>query len=156
MENEANNLIDLNKMDSDLDLDQNQKLINHAFPMLIDGQPSNKLILDTAATKHIISNKNLFSTLEKCRKTVNWGNAKSIDITGTGTAKLQFAANVQIYTLKNCLYMPELGINNISQSEMRTDFVPIFTKDKVIIKCQNTVIAQGQKLNNLYYPHVHK
>ncbi|RKF81090.1 Retrovirus-related Pol polyprotein from transposon TNT 1-94 [Golovinomyces cichoracearum] len=173
MENEANNLIDFNNMDFDLDLDQNQVFItiphdkqntekvsdsvtNYAFPMLVDGQPSSKFILDTAATKHIISNKNMFSTFEKCKKTVNWGNAQSIDITGTGTVNLQFSANAQIYTLKNCLYMPELGINIISQSEMRADFVSIFTKDKVIIKCQNMVIAQGQKLNNLYYLHVHK
>ncbi|RKF76736.1 hypothetical protein GcC1_069026 [Golovinomyces cichoracearum] len=82
MENEENNLIDFNNLDFDPDLEQNQVLItiphdkkniekvtdtvtNYAFPMLLDRQLSSKFILDTATKKHIISNKNMLSTLEK-------------------------------------------------------------------------------------------
>lgn len=99
------------------------------------------LLFVTAAIRHVISNKKLFSTFDKCKKTVNWGIAKSIAIIGAGTVNLKFARNMNIYTLKNCFYLLELGINIIRKSEMRVDFISIFTKEKVIIKCQDIVIA---------------
>ncbi|RKF83684.1 hypothetical protein GcM1_156010 [Golovinomyces cichoracearum] len=129
---------------------------NSAYTILHDGLTSANLIIDTAAISHVISKKKLFSTFDKCKKTVNSGSAKSIDIIGAGTVNLKLARNVNLYTPKNCFYMPEIGINIMRQSEMRVDIISIFTKEKAIIKCQNMVIAQGHKVNNLYYVNVDK
>ncbi|RKF63752.1 hypothetical protein OnM2_023081 [Erysiphe neolycopersici] len=53
---------------------------------------------------------------------------------------------------RHCLYMPEIGINIISQSEMQGDHYTIFHKNQVVIKTKaNFIIATGNKINNLYH-----
>ena len=54
--------------------------------------------------------------------------------------------------LKDCLYMPELGINLISQSEISNNYFTIFTRDNIYIKnYKGTTITKGNKINGLYY-----
>ena len=75
---------------------------------------STSFVLDIAATKYIICDKSFFSDFQVCDKIVNWGQAKSIAIRGIGSIYIKFRDYNKIYVLKNCLYMPELGINLIS------------------------------------------
>ena len=70
--------------------------------------------MDIAATKHIICDKSFFSDFRECNKTVNWGQAKSIAIKGIGNVYIKFKNYNKAYMLKDCLYMPKLGINLIS------------------------------------------
>ena len=71
-------------------------------------------ILDCAATRHVISNKDYFSSIKPCNKLVNWGKAKSINIKGIGNVIISFIDTKLKCILKNCLYIPELSINLIS------------------------------------------
>jgi len=56
------------------------------------------------------------------------------------------------FILLNCLYIPELGINLISQSELSSNYYIIFTKNNIYFKnIQNTIITISNKINSLYY-----
>ena len=79
---------------------------------------SNTFVLDTAATKHICCNTSYFNEFKTCNKLVSWGKAKQINIKGYGDILIKSIINNKIYKLKDCLYMPELGINLISQSQL--------------------------------------
>lgn len=93
-----------------------------------------KFVLDIAATKHIICNKNLFMDFRECSKTVNWGQAKSIEIKGMGNVYIKFKDTNISFILLNCLYMPQLGINLISQSELSSNYYTIFTNNNIYLK----------------------
>ncbi len=107
-------------------------------------------VIDTAAEAHIISNKELFYTLNKCRTTVSWGSAKTMEITGYGTVYIQFTDTNQRILLQNCLYMPEIGINLISQGRLN-NIESVFSYTSCRLMRQNTVITCGEKIGNLYY-----
>jgi hypothetical protein len=70
-----------------------------------------RFALDIAATKHIICNKAFFTNFKECNKVINWGKAKSINIRGIGNVYIKFKDFNKAFLLKNCLYMPKLGIN---------------------------------------------
>ena len=163
-----NEVVDFNNIDMDLELNFDQVFTTTQFDitqakstqgkfnpvtyiMLLNGINSEKFILDTGATSHIICKREYFTSFNVCTKTVKWGNAKSININGIGDVQVIFKNNNKKHQLKDCLYMPELGVNLISQSKMRDDYVSIFTKNNVVIKYQDDVIACGHKINNLYY-----
>ena len=71
-------------------------------------------ILDCAATRHIVTNRDYFDSFNTCNKLVSWGNAKSINIKGVGNITIYFIDTKIKCVLKNCPYVPELGINLIS------------------------------------------
>jgi len=96
-----------NTLNTNINLDVNSQV-------LVASLNSTNFILDTAATKHIICDKSFFSDFRECNKTVNWGQAKSIAIKGIGNVYIKFKNYNKAYMLKDCLYMPELGINLIS------------------------------------------
>jgi hypothetical protein len=73
-----------------------------------------KWILDSGASTHICYEKSLFSSLTKTEKTVLWGKASSITAKFTGDIDLIFKSTNQKATLKNCLYIPEIGLNLLS------------------------------------------
>jgi len=112
---------------------------------------TSNFILDCAATRHIISDKEYFSSFKQCNKQVNWGNAKSINIKGVGNVNIIFTDSKLKCVLKNCLYMPELGINLISQGELNKETYTILTYNSILLKQGNKNITKGKKINNLYY-----
>lgn len=124
--------------------------------LLLNSTNEPRFILDSGATKHIVCEKSYFTKFETCQRTVKWGNAKSVNINGVGTIYIRFKNNPTIYCLPNCLYMPELGVNIISQSEISGENITIFDKSHVIIKSQEKIIASGKKINNLYYMDIDK
>ena len=107
-------------------------------------------IIDTAAESHIISDKRLYYTFKECNKKVSWGNAKTVLIKGIGNIYIEFLDTNKRLLLRNCLYMPELGINLISQGEL-SNIMTIFNKESVILKGNNITYTQGEKIGNLYY-----
>ena len=82
----------------------------------------NIFALDTAATKHICCDLSYFSNFKTCNKIVNWGKAKQISVKGYGNILIKSNINNKKYMLKDCLYMPELGINLISQSQLNKNY----------------------------------
>ena len=117
------------------------------------GKSSIGFILDSGASRHIISNKGYFSTYTECNKSVSWGKAKTIQIKAIGHVKIRFKDTKVTYILKDCLYMPELGYNLISQSKLVKDYYTIYFKDKVILRGNNDrkLITIGYLKNSLYY-----
>lgn len=83
----------------------------------------NNWILDTATEVHIVCNRDYYSTFKNTFKQVSWGNVKTITIQGIGSVILKFTDTKRIITLNNCLYMPEIGINLISQANLKLYFV---------------------------------
>ena len=82
----------------------------------------NIFALDIAATKHICCDLLYFSNFKTCNKIINWGKAKTISIRGYGNILIKSNINNKKYMLKDCLYMPELGINLISQSQLNKNY----------------------------------
>ncbi|RKF59649.1 Retrovirus-related Pol polyprotein from transposon TNT 1-94 [Golovinomyces cichoracearum] len=113
-------------------------------------------VLDTAATSHIICDKSYFANFKTCRKIVKWGNAKSMVVNGVGDVYIRFKGNEQLYAFRNCLYMPEIGVNIISQSQLKGDKTSIFNTDTVLLKSNDKFMAKGKKINNLYYLEIEK
>ena len=111
----------------------------------------NIFALDTAATKHICCDLSYFSNFKTCNKIVNWGKAKQISIKGYGNILIKSNINNKKYMLKDCLYMPELGINLISQSQLNKNYYSIFNDSYAYIKDnQNNLIIKGSNKNGLY------
>lgn len=126
-------------------------------------------ILDTGAEVHIITDKSFFHSFIECSKTVSWGTAKSTKIQGYGSCYIQFTDTKEKLLLRNCYYMPELGINLISQSQLtslssycNTNTVILFrnsysssnpTTNPInnAISLNGYVITRGKKLGKLYY-----
>lgn len=110
-----------------------------------------RFILDTAATRHIVCDKNFLTAFVEYKTIVRWGNAKNIQINGKGDLYIRFSNNKIVYKLKDCLYMPEIGVNIISQPSLQADLVTTFHGNKCQISSDGKIIAQGQKFRNLFY-----
>ena len=82
----------------------------------------------------MISNKSLFYSFEKATKTIHWGNAKSAEIKGIGNCYIEFIDLNICILLRNCYYMPELGINLIANLALNNNIYTIFTKYHVFLQ----------------------
>jgi hypothetical protein len=108
-------------------------------------------IIDTAATHHIVSNRSYFLNYKACDKKVSWGEANTINVSLIGDVYIKFTDTNKTAILKDCLYMPELGINLISQNKLQESIYSIFKSNKVVIRNKTTTITIGKKINSLYY-----
>lgn len=116
------------------------------------GLNSTSFILDTGATRHVICNKELFNYYTDFITTVNWGEAGSLSTTGSGNVIIQFIDTKKLYYLQNCLYIPNLGINIISQGQLVNKATFIDTNNITILnKPDYSILTRGYKKNNLYY-----
>jgi hypothetical protein len=117
--------------------------------MYIGPIESNNFILDNAATKHVFCKKESFTAMRPCDKTVSWGKAKTIKIKGIGNIEIIFKDTNTRYILYDVLYMPELGINLISQGQL--DFTILSTNKGAIMYKNNKKITSSIKIQGLYY-----
>ena len=100
--------IDLNLMDTD------QVLITNQNP-----QPNHigaNFVLDSGATKHVITKKEYFISYKDSQGRIGWGTNASIDSIGIGNIKLVNKGNKIV--LENCLYVPSFRYNLISISKL--------------------------------------
>ena len=108
--------------------------------------------LDSGATTHICANKALFSHLEPCNKTLNWGQIGTTTANGIGTVRLQFSSTGQVATISNCLYLPQIGLNLLSLGELLAKGVSLnSTQEGAILTIKNRVFARGAYHENLTY-----
>ena len=100
--------IDLNIMDTE------QVLITNQTPQ--PNQIRANFVLDSGATKHVITNKEYFISYKDSRGRIGWGTDASINSIGIGTVELVNKGNKIV--LENCLYAPNFAYNFISASKL--------------------------------------
>ena len=106
--------------------------------------------LDSGATRHICSNKNLFTGIETCNITLHWGNAGSIQAKGIGSIRLKFTSTGQVVTINNCLYVPEIGLNLLSLGQLLEKGLNITSRERdTTLAKDNRIIAKGVNSGNL-------
>jgi len=100
-------------------------------------------VLDIGATRHIICSKGYFSSFEKCEETVNWGSASSIRIEGTGYVSIRFLDLGFVLLLKDCLFMPSLGLNLILTLKLKGIHY-LVTPKRAIMFQKNRLLTIGE------------
>lgn len=152
----------LNNITDNFDLDTRLKDL---LERLEDGKRLSKdaynncFIVDTGAAVNAITNKSLFLSMKPVKRQVSWGKIKTINITGIGDVKITLynswnktnnkTTNV---ILKNCVYIPDFGINIISVSAAKNIWT-ITTGQYIYLLCKNShkILTQGEKISGLYY-----
>ena len=76
-------------------------------------------ILDTSASKHIVSNKEFLIHYRPINIIIGWGKASYLKVTGIRNLIISFN-NKQKHYLKSVYYVLEIGVNIISQSNLNT------------------------------------
>ena len=112
---------------------------------------SKRFVLDTGTTRHIISNKDYFNSLRDCKQKVSWGSAKSMDIKGKGNLYITFKDSKVSLILENCLFMPELGVNLISPSQLHGLYHLISPSIALLFNKSKGLICISHQVNGLYY-----
>ena len=128
----------------------NNKSLDHLVKSYQIG-PKVDFILDTAATVNTICDLKYFYAYEKCNTPVSWGNANSLRAKYKGNVLLRYNTGY-IYMLTNVYYIPELGLNLISQGRSK-DIMTIYTQNKAILYniYPRKPIAIAHMQNALYY-----
>lgn len=113
-------------------------------------------ILDSGATCHISSNKNLFTDLKPLieRKKVKVANDYKVDIIAKGNCNLKFKNSQGEITharLTNVLYVPELNANFISIGKLTQHGLQVkFYQNKADIMDNEKVLTTATIKNNLF------
>lgn len=77
-----------------------------------------------------------------------------MQIGGVGNVYIKFTDNTKVFVLQNCLYMPKIGTNLISQSKLKQCY-SIFNQNTIYLKDKaNRTITTGNLVNRLYYLNV--
>ena len=85
----------------------------------------NTWLLDGGATRHICAYRELFSDLKPYNTTLSWGIATTIPVKWIGTVRLRFQSTGREVILNECLFVPEMGINLLSQGLIRQKGISI-------------------------------
>lgn len=107
-------------------------------------------ILDSGATIHTCYIKELFSNLKDTNISIKWGNTSNyIKASGIGDINIYFLN--KLVTLKNILYIPELGVNLLSLNLITSkNYKLSFNKDNCFIyNPNNTILAKGYYKNGV-------
>ena len=107
-------------------------------------------MLDTGATRHIIYQKAYFQSFLTCEETVNWGSASSMKIKGSGRVLIRFLDSSHTLSLEDCLFMPNIGLNLISISKLKSN--TLVTPNKALMfSNEGNLLTIGQQVKGLYY-----
>jgi hypothetical protein len=117
--------------------------------------PNNYLsnfISNSGSTVYIIADRSYFySFTEDNTIKVSWGDAKTINIYGFGNIYLKFKDTNKKLLLRNCYYIPKLGVNIISTSALEEDIYSIYNKYTISLVRNNQLITSGDQIKGLYY-----
>ena len=102
---------DISKDVSDIDL------MSVIFEVNLVGSNPKEWWIDTGATRHVCSDKKMFSTFEPIEtgEKVVMGNSATSEINGQGKVVLKMTSGKEL-TLTNVLYVPEIRKNLVSGS----------------------------------------
>ena len=136
---EANVVDDISKDVSEIDLTAVISEVN-----LVGSNPKEWWI-DTGATRHVCSDKMMFSTFEPIEtgEKVFMGNSVTSDIKGQGKVVLKMTSGKEL-TLTNVLYVPEIRKNLVSGSLLNSHgFRLVFESDKFVLSKSGMYVGKG-------------
>src|SRR5208282_3112056 len=107
-------------------------------------------ISDNAATSHILSNRKDFYSYKEIDKSIHWGNASQLNIKGIGNSYIRCRDTGKKRLLKNVLYVPELGINIISQCKMKNHLSIINSYNYSFYRYQDRRVANEGRNNKRF------
>ncbi|XP_071916128.1 uncharacterized protein [Coffea arabica] len=107
--------------------------------------------IDTGATRHVCTNKDLFTTFEKVEgEKMFMGNSASSAIEGQGKVLLKMTSSKTL-TLNDVLYVPEIRKNLVSGSLLnKHGFRMIFESDKVILSKSGMYVGKAYTTDGLF------
>ena len=108
--------------------------------------------IDTGATRHVCSNKKMFSTFEptKTGEKVYMGNSTTFKIKGQGKVVLKMASRKEL-TLTNVLYVSEIQKNLVSSSLLNNNgFRLVFESNKFVISKSGMYVGKGYMNNGMW------
>ncbi|KRX56900.1 Retrovirus-related Pol polyprotein from transposon TNT 1-94 [Trichinella sp. T9] len=123
--------------------------------LCIGGRSNLKWCLDSGASSHMCSNKEMFLSMKNMKRTLSLANNKSTEIMGTGTANLEIPGSdgTRSVKLHDTLYVPDLRSNLLSVAKITENgFQVTFQENAAIIANQNLgTVMVAHKENGLYY-----
>ncbi|RVW85618.1 Retrovirus-related Pol polyprotein from transposon TNT 1-94 [Vitis vinifera] len=137
---EANVIDDITKNVSNIDLTVVVSEVN-----LVGSNPKEWWI-DTGATRHVCSDKKMFSTFEPIKngEKVFMGNSATSEIKGQGKVILKRTSGKEL-TLTNVLYVPEIRKNLVSGSLLNNHgFRLVFESNKVVLSKSGMYVGKGK------------
>ena len=106
--------------------------------------------LDSGASSHVSAYKEVFESLESCDIKLNWGSAGTISVKQRGNVKLEFSSTGKGITLRDCLYVPEIGMNLLSLGRLlKNNVLTHFTTTEVTLSYNQKVLAKGLNERNM-------
>ncbi|PKI65480.1 hypothetical protein CRG98_014138 [Punica granatum] len=107
--------------------------------------------LDTGATRHVCSNRDLFTMLEPVTgERIYMGNSAHSAVEGQGKVVLKMTSGKKL-TLNNVLYVPEIRKNLVSGSLLnKHGFRMVFESDKVILSKSGMYVGKGYVCDGLF------
>ena len=108
--------------------------------------------IDTGATRHICSDKAMFTSFEPMSngEKMYMGNAASSDVEGQGKIILKMTSGKEL-TLNNVLYVPEIRKNLVSGSLLsKHGFRMVFESDKVVLTKAGMYVGKGYMCNGMF------
>ena len=107
-------------------------------------------MLDSGATKHVITKKEYFTSYKDSYGKLSWGTNTSINSIRIGNVKLVNKGNKIV--LENCLYAPKFAYNLISISKLDQLGYELRVKNnKAHIYKDDQLLITGVGRNSLYY-----
>ena len=143
---EANMVNDISKDMSEIDLCATVSEVN-----LVGSNPREWWI-DTGATRHVCSDKAIFSSLQASNagEKLYMGNSATSAIEGEGTVILKMTSGKNL-TLKNVLYVPDIRKNLVSGSLLnKHGFRIVIESDKVILSKSGMFVGKGYVTDGLF------
>ena len=114
-----------------------------------DSAGTHDWVLDSGCSKHMTSNKDYFTSLAKHQGQVRIPNNRLLTIQGMGT--IEVTLNGTNVTVKDVLYVPDLGYNLLSNSQLdKKGFVSIIGGGKATLTRQGLVIATAKLVGAVY------
>ncbi|RVW41557.1 Retrovirus-related Pol polyprotein from transposon TNT 1-94 [Vitis vinifera] len=149
---EANVIDDITKNVYDIDLTAVVSEVN-----LVGSNPKEWWI-DTGATRHVCSDKKMFSTFEPIEngEKVFMGNSATSEIKGQGKVILKMTSGKEL-TLTNVLYVPEIRKNLVSGSLLNNHgFRLVFESNKVVLSKSGMYVGKGYMSDGMWKLNVPK
>ena len=108
--------------------------------------------IDTGATRHVCSDKSLFSSFKPAGngEKIYMGNSATSEIEGQGKVILKMTSGKEL-TLNNVLYVPEIRKNLVSGSLLnKHGFRMVFESDKVVLTKNGMYVGKGYVTDGLF------
>ena len=119
-------------------------------------QNPNQWWVDTGATRHVCSDKSMFSTYKKFdhEEKLYMGNSAVSMIEGSGTVILKFTSGKTV-KLNNVLHVPDICKNLISGPVLsKKGFKMVFESDKMVLSKAGMYIGRGYLCDGLFKANV--